>query len=155
MATPVHNDLKKITIYTDGACSYNPGPGGWGAVLIYGGHRKEISGFMPNTTNNKMELLAAVEALKALKTPCAVDLYSDSAYLINAWKQGWLNNWQKNGWKTSKKQPVENQDLWQELLRLAKIHKVNWIKVKGHSDNVENNRCDEMARQAIADNAEK
>ena len=145
--------MKKVTIYTDGACSGNPGPGGWGAVLMYGSHRKELSGYAAETTNNRMELLAAVEALKALKSPCKVDLYSDSAYLVNAWKQHWLDGWQKNGWKNSKKEPVQNQDLWQELLRLAKIHQVNWIKVKGHSDNVENNRCDEMARQAIADNA--
>ncbi|MGI5825328.1 MAG: ribonuclease HI [Bacillota bacterium] len=144
--------MKKIVIYTDGACSCNPGPGGWGAVLLYGRHRRELSGFMPDTTNNKMELLAAVEALKALKSPCIVDLYSDSAYLVNAWKQHWLDNWQRNGWKNAKKQPVENQELWQELLRLAKIHKVNWIKVKGHSDNEENNRCDELARKAISDN---
>ena len=141
---------KKIVIYTDGACSGNPGPGGWGAVLLYGSHRKELSGFVPDTTNNKMELLAAVEALRALKVPCQVELYSDSAYLINAWKQGWLANWQKNGWKNAKKQPVENQELWQELLRLARIHQVSWIKVKGHSDNKENNRCDEMARRQIA-----
>jgi ribonuclease HI len=145
-------EMKKIVIYTDGACSCNPGPGGWGAVLLYGRHRRELSGFMPDTTNNKMELLAAVEALKALKSPCIVDLYSDSAYLVNAWKQHWLDNWQRNGWKNAKKQPVENQELWQELLRLAKIHKVNWIKVKGHSDNEENNRCDELARKAISDN---
>lgn len=141
---------KKITIYTDGACSGNPGPGGWGAVLLYGSHRKELSGFVPDTTNNKMELLAAVEALRALKVPCQVELYSDSAYLINAWKQGWLENWQKNGWKNAKKQPVENQELWQELLRLTQIHQVRWLKVKGHSDNKENNRCDEMARRQIA-----
>ncbi len=141
---------KKIVIYTDGACSGNPGPGGWGAVLLYGPHRKELSGFVAETTNNKMELLAAVEALRMLKVPCQVELYSDSAYLINAWKQGWLANWQKNGWKNAKKQPVENQELWQELLRLARIHQVSWIKVKGHSDNEENNRCDEMARQQIA-----
>lgn len=143
---------RQVTIYTDGACSYNPGPGGWGAVLLYNGHRKEMSGFMPDTTNNKMELLAAVEALKALKYPCKVELYSDSAYLINAWKQNWLDKWQKNGWRNSKKQPVENQNLWKELLQLAKTHDINWIKVKGHSDNVENNRCDELARQAIEKN---
>lgn len=144
--------MKQVTIYTDGACSGNPGPGGWGAVLMYGGHRKEMSGFDADTTNNRMELLAAVEALKALKSPCRVDLYSDSAYLVNAWKQRWLDSWQKNNWKNSQKQDVVNQDLWQELLRLAAIHQVNWIKVKGHSDNVENNRCDELARQAISDN---
>lgn len=144
---------RQVIIYTDGACSYNPGPGGWGAVLLYNGHRKEMSGFMPDTTNNKMELLAAVEALKALKYPCKVELYSDSAYLINAWKQNWLDNWQKNGWRNSKKQPVENQNLWKELLQLANTHDINWIKVKGHSDNVENNRCDELARQAIEKNA--
>lgn len=145
--------MKEVTVYTDGACSGNPGPGGWGAVLIYAGYRKEMSGFAAETTNNRMELLAAVEALRALKEPCRVDLYSDSAYLVNAWQQRWLESWQQNGWKNAQKQPVLNQDLWRELLRLAAIHEVNWIKVKGHSDNAENNRCDELARQAISDNA--
>ena len=141
--------MKQVTIYTDGACSGNPGPGGWGAVLLYGQSRKEISGFEPNTTNNRMELLAAVKALDCLKYPCAVDLYSDSAYLINAWNKGWVAKWQKNGWQTSKKQAVENQDLWGLLLKHCSQHQINWHKVAGHADNIENNRCDELARLAI------
>ncbi len=140
---------KQIIIYTDGACSGNPGPGGFGAVLLFGGHRKELSGAESHTTNQRMELKAAIAALAALKEPCQVDLYSDSAYLVNAWQQNWLTNWQKNGWKNAKKQPVENQDLWQQLLALADIHTVTWHKVKGHADNAENNRCDELAREAI------
>lgn len=142
--------MKEVTIYTDGACSGNPGPGGWGAVLIYGDKRKEISGGEPSTTNQRMEITAAISALRALKEPCRVHLYSDSAYLVNAFRQGWLANWQRNGWLTAKKQPVENQDLWRELLRVASRHQVEWLKVKGHSDNPENNRCDELARAAIA-----
>lgn len=137
--------MKNVVIYTDGACSGNPGPGGWGVVLQYGKAMKEMSGFDANTTNNRMELLAAIKGLSALKEPCVVDLFSDSAYLVNAWEKGWLNGWQKNGWKTSQKKPVENQDLWQELLRLAGVHRVTWHKVKGHADNRWNNRCDELA----------
>lgn len=142
--------VKEVTIYTDGACSGNPGPGGWGAVLLYGENRKELSGGENSTTNQRMELQAAIAALSALKESCQVALYSDSAYLINAWQQKWLDNWQRNGWKNAKKQPVENQDLWKKLLTLAKIHTITWYKVKGHADNVENNRCDELARQAIS-----
>ncbi|GEA16505.1 ribonuclease H [Moorella sp. E308F] len=141
--------MKEVTIYTDGACSGNPGPGGWGAVLIYGDKRKEISGAEAHTTNQRMEISAAIAALKALKEPCRVLLYSDSAYLVNAFRQGWLDRWQRNGWLTAKKEPVENQDLWRELLQLASRHQVEWLKVKGHSDNAENNRCDELARAAI------
>lgn len=141
--------MKEVTVYTDGACSGNPGPGGWGAILMYGGHQKEISGYVAETTNNRMELTAAIEALKILKEPCEVALYSDSAYLVNAFQQNWLGKWQKNGWRNSQKQPVENQDLWQELLHLADRHRVNWVKVKGHSDNEYNNRCDELARGEI------
>lgn len=144
--------MKEIIIYTDGACSGNPGPGGWGAVLMYGEQKKEISGYDANTTNNRMELIAAVEALKTLKEPCRVKLSSDSAYLVNAFKQRWLDGWQRNGWKNSKKEPVVNQDLWQELLSLAKTHQVEWIKVKGHADNEYNNRCDELARNEITKN---
>lgn len=140
--------MKKVMIYTDGACSGNPGPGGWGAVLLYGENRKEITGGEPYTTNQRMELAAALYALSTLKEPCVVDLYSDSAYLINAWKQGWLINWQRNSWKNAKKQPVENQDLWQALLKQSQIHQINWHKVAGHADNQENNRCDELARAA-------
>lgn len=141
--------MKHIEIYTDGACSGNPGPGGWGAVLFYGENRKEFSGGEPATTNNRMELTAAIEALRMLKEPCSVKLYSDSAYLINCFQQGWIKNWQRNGWKNSKKEPVENQDLWKRLLVLMETHAVEYIKVKGHSDNVWNNRCDELAREAI------
>ncbi len=142
--------MKEVTIYTDGACSGNPGPGGWGAVLMYGEHRKEISGGDAHTTNNRMELTGPIEALELLKQPCKVRLYSDSAYLVNAFNQHWIANWQRNGWQTSQKKPVENKELWQRLLELCRIHEVEFIKVKGHADNAENNRCDELARAAIA-----
>ena len=141
--------MEKVTIYTDGACSGNPGPGGWAAVLIYNENRKEISGGKKETTNNIMELTAVIEALKLLKYPCEVDLYSDSAYVVNGFNQGWIYNWKKNNWKTSSKEPVKNKELWQELYSLTKEHDVTFIKVKGHSDNEYNNRCDEMARKAI------
>lgn len=141
--------MEKVIIYTDGACSGNPGPGGWGTILIYRENKKEISGGQNNTTNNIMELTAVIEGLKLLKFPCEVDLYSDSAYVINAFKQGWIYNWIKNDWKTSGKEPVKNKEIWQKLYELTKIHKVNFIKVKGHSDNKYNNRCDELARNAI------
>jgi len=141
--------MTKVIIYTDGACSGNPGPGGWGAVLTCDTKEKELSGGERNTTNQRMELTAAVAALSALKRPCEVELYSDSAYLINGFRQGWLVNWQKNGWLNSKKQPVENQDLWKELLRLSQIHKVEWMKVKGHCGVEYNERCDQLARAAI------
>lgn len=141
--------MKNISIYTDGACSGNPGVGGWGAVLIYNGTKREISGYSPETTNNVMEISAAVEALELLKEPCLVELYSDSAYLVNAFNQKWIENWQKNGWKTSSKELVKNKELWEELIKLSKIHKLKFIKVKGHSDNELNNRCDEMARAKI------
>ena len=141
--------MEKVTIYTDGACSGNPGPGGWGAILMHEQKQKEISGGKEETTNNVMELTAVIEALKQLKYPCEVDLYSDSAYVVNAFNQGWITNWVKNHWKTAGKEPVKNQELWQELYELTKVHKVNFIKVKGHSDNEYNNRCDELARNAI------
>ena len=143
-------ELKKVTIYTDGACSGNPGAGGWGAVLFYGNIKKEISGYDAITTNNKMELTAAIEALNKLKVPCEVDLYSDSAYLINGFNEGWVNNWMLNGFRNAKKKPVENAELWQELINLNSAHKITWIKVKGHADNVYNNRCDELATGEIA-----
>jgi ribonuclease HI len=147
LATATNNEgfLPGVVIYTDGACSGNPGPGGWGAVLMFGKHKREMSGFEDNTTNNRMELMAAIVALEALNKPCLVDLYSDSAYLINAWEKGWLKSWQKNGWRNSQKKPVENQDLWQRLLAVCAKHRVTWHKVKGHADNPWNNRCDEMA----------
>ena len=141
--------MKKVMIYTDGACSGNPGPGGWAAVLSYGEHSMEISGFEAHTTNNRMELTAPIRALAKLNAPCEVELYSDSSYLINAFTKGWLASWQKRSWIKSDKKPVENQDLWQELLKLTAIHKVKWIKVRGHADNPLNNRCDELARAAI------
>ena len=141
--------MEEITIYTDGACSGNPGPGGWGAILMYKDSKKEISGGNKNTTNNIMEMTAVIEALKLLKHPCKVKLYSDSAYVVNAFLQNWTKNWIKNNWKTSDKKDVKNKELWQELIELTKIHNVTFIKVKGHSDNEYNNRCDELARAAI------
>lgn len=141
--------MKAIEIYTDGACSGNPGPGGWGVVLLYQGNKKELSGYQPETTNNRMELFAAIQGLAALREPCEVTLYSDSSYLINAFEKHWLDNWQRNGWKTSSKSPVENQDLWKLLLLHVKNHRVRFVKVKGHSGNAYNNRCDEMAVAAI------
>ena len=140
---------EKVIIYTDGACSGNPGPGGWGAILMYKSAKKEISGGMKNTTNNIMEITAVIEALKCLKNECKATVYSDSAYTVNAFKQGWIYNWMKNGWKTANKEPVKNKELWQELYDLTKKHKVEFIKVKGHADNEFNNRCDEMARNEI------
>lgn len=141
--------MQKVTIYTDGACSGNPGPGGWAAVLIYGEHKKEISGGCKDTTNNIMELTAILEALKVLKTECEVELYSDSAYSVNAFNQGWIYNWIKKGWKTADGKEVKNKEIWQEIYRLTKKHKVNFNKVKGHSDVELNNRCDELARAEI------
>ena len=127
----------------------NPGPGGWGAILMYGNHKKEISGANPNTTNNIMELTAVVEALKLIKFPCSIKVYSDSAYVINRFTQGWIYNWMKKGWKTADGSPVKNKELWQTLYQFTQIHKIEFIKVKGHSDNEYNNRCDELARNAI------
>ncbi|MDW7651165.1 MAG: ribonuclease HI [Bacillota bacterium] len=141
--------MKTVTVYTDGACSGNPGPGGWGAVLQYGGHEKEISGGEKNTTNQRMEMQAAISALEHLKEPCHVRLHSDSAYLINAFNQRWFDKWLRNGWQNSKKQPVENRDLWEQLLELAGKHKVEWVKVRGHADDELNNRCDKLAREAV------
>lgn len=141
--------MKEVIIYTDGACSGNPGPGGWGAVLMCDGRKKEISGACPNTTNNIMEITAVLEALKCLKVECNVKVYSDSAYVVNAFNQGWIYNWRKNNWKTSGKEPVKNRELWEELYDLTKKHKVEFIKVKGHSDNEYNNRCDFLATSAI------
>ena len=141
--------MEKVVIYTDGACSGNPGPGGCGTILMYKGTKKEISGAKNNTTNNVMELTAALEGLKMLKFPCEVELYSDSAYLVNGFLQGWIYNWQKNNWKTSNKEPVKNKEIWQEIYKLTQVHEVKFIKVKGHADNEFNNRCDELARNAI------
>ena len=141
-----------VTIYTDGACSGNPGAGGWGAILMHGDKKKEFSGFDPETTNNKMELTAVIEALKKLKKPCKVQLYSDSAYVVNALTLGWLENWKNNGWRGSDKKPVKNIELWEELDCLLLLHDVEFIKVKGHADNEYNNRCDALATGEIAKN---
>lgn len=141
--------MKKVDIYTDGACSGNPGKGGWGAILIYNGVEKEISGNAPETTNNRMELLAIISALRALKESCEVTLYSDSAYSLDPFNKGWIYDWQKNNWKNSSKQEVKNTDLWLALLLEVKKHKITWIKVKGHADNEYNNKCDSIARKAI------
>ncbi len=141
--------MKKVILYTDGACSGNPGPGGWGAVLMYGELKKEISGAEENTTNNRMEITAVVQGLSMLKYPCEVDVYSDSAYTVNAFSQHWLDGWKRNGWKKSDGKDVLNKDLWQKLDELCKIHKVSFIKVKGHADNEYNNRCDALATGAI------
>ena len=137
--------MKEIEIYTDGACSGNPGPGGWGAILMYKGAQKEMSGGAGETTNNRMELTAVIEALKALKEPCTVQLYSDSKYVIDALSKGWARGWKAKGWIKSDKKPALNPDLWDELLKLCDVHQVNCHWVKGHADNKYNSRCDEMA----------
>ncbi|NLT11445.1 MAG: ribonuclease HI [Clostridiaceae bacterium] len=134
-----------VDVYTDGACSGNPGPGGWAAVIVFGQIEKEISGGEALTTNNRMELMAAIEALKQLNKPCRVRLHSDSAYLINAFTQGWIDSWKRNGWKNSTRQTVSNIDLWQQLDALSAKHKIEWIKVKGHSGHEYNERCDVLA----------
>ena len=141
--------MEEIIIYTDGACSGNPGPGGWGAVLMFGDYKKEISGGDKSTTNNIMELTAVVEALRIVKHPCKIKLYSDSAYVTNGFLQGWIYNWIKKNWKTADGKPVKNKELWEELYSFTKIHEIEFIKVKGHADNEYNNRCDELARGAI------
>lgn len=141
--------MKKVIIYTDGACSVNPGPGGWGCVLIYNGVEKEFSGFEDNTTNNRMEMRAVIEALSRLKEHCEVDLYSDSAYVINAFKQKWVVNWVANNWHTADKKPVKNDDLWRKILEFCEQHKIHWHKVKGHSTDKYNNICDSLARGEV------
>ena len=140
--------MKDIVLYTDGACSGNPGKGGWGAILFYGDKKKEISGGEKETTNNRMELTAVIKGLEALKESCNVEVYSDSAYVVNAFLQNWVGNWQNNAWKTSKGK-VLNVDLWQRLIDLTNKHNVSWHKVKGHADNAYNNRCDALARGEI------
>ncbi len=134
-----------VEIYTDGACSGNPGPGGYGVILRYGQKEKELSAGFRLTTNNRMELLAAVKALEALKRPCKVKLYSDSKYLVDALKLGWVQKWQKAGWMRNRTEPAKNPDLWQRLLQLLQVHQVEWFWVKGHSQNPWNNRCDQLA----------
>ncbi len=138
--------MEEITLYTDGACSGNPGPGGWGSILILGENRKEISGGSKDTTNNIMELTAVIEGLKMLKRPCKVQVYSDSAYVVNGFNQKWIYGWMKKNWKNASGEPVKNKELWQELYNLTQIHEVTFNKVKGHADNELNNRCDELAR---------
>ena len=145
--------MKNVEIYTDGACSGNPGSGGYCAILIFNGIEKIISGGESETTNNRMELLAVIEGLKALKEPCNVTLYSDSQYVVNAINQKWIDGWQVNGWRNSAKDAVKNVELWKSLLKLLAIHKVEFIKVKGHSDNEYNNRCDKIAREIYKKNS--
>ena len=137
--------MKTVTIYTDGACSGNPGPGGWGAILMFGRHKKELSGGEAQTTNNRMELTAVIRALEQLKEPCAVELYSDSKYIIDALSLGWARSWQAKGWRKADKKPALNPDLWQRLLELCETHAVTCHWVKGHAENEYNNRCDELA----------
>lgn len=145
------NIKKQVTLYTDGACSGNPGIGGYGGILIYGEIKKEYSGGEQTTTNNRMEVTAVIEGLKMLKYPCRVEVYSDSAYTVNAFLNGWVYAWKKNGWRKTDKKAVLNVDLWEELLSLVAVHEVTFHKVAGHSDNALNNRCDELARGAIVE----
>ena len=141
--------MEEIIIYTDGACSGNPGDGGWACVLIYKDSRKELSGGLKDTTNNIMEMTAVIKGLEALKRPCNVNIYSDSSYVVNSFEKGWIYNWMKNGWRTADKKDVKNKELWIKLYELTQIHNVTFNKVKGHSDVELNNRCDELARAAI------
>ena len=137
--------MKQVSIYTDGACSGNPGPGGWGAILEWNGREKELSGGERETTNNRMELSGVIFALSALKEPCAVDLYTDSKYVFDAVDKGWVYTWRKNGWRKADKKPALNVDLWERLLPLLETHRVTWHWVKGHAENEKNNRCDALA----------
>ena len=137
--------MKTVTLYTDGACSGNPGPGGWGAILEYMGVEKEFSGGEAQTTNNRMELTAVIEGLKKLKEPCVVELYSDSKYVIDALEKGWAKSWQSRGWRKADKKPALNPDLWEQLLELERVHTLHYHWVKGHADNPKNNRCDQLA----------
>ena len=137
--------MKQVSIYTDGACSGNPGPGGWGAILEWNGREKELSGGERETTNNRMELSGVIFALSALKEPCAVDLYTDSKYVFDAVDKGWVYAWRKNGWRKADKKPALNVDLWERLLPLLETHRVTWHWVKGHAENEKNNRCDALA----------
>nr|AJO70730.1 ancestral ribonuclease H AncA [synthetic construct] len=139
--------MKKVELYTDGACLGNPGPGGWAAILRYGEHEKELSGGEAQTTNNRMELTAAIEGLRALKEPCQVELYTDSQY-VRKGITTWIDGWKRNGWKTASKKPVKNQDLWQALDEAVQRHQVTWHWVKGHAGHPENERCDQLARRA-------
>ena len=136
---------KTVTLYTDGACSGNPGPGGWGAILMFGGHRRELSGGDDHTTNNRMELMGVIEGLQALKEPCVVELYTDSKYVADGLQKGWAKGWRAKGWKKSDGKPALNVDLWERLLELSEAHALRIHWVKGHADNEFNNRCDELA----------
>ena len=138
-------ERKKVILYTDGACSGNPGPGGYGAILIYKGIEKEISGGELNTTNNKMEIMAVIKGLESIKEACDVTVYSDSAYVVNTIQKGWIYSWQKNNWIKSDRSVVKNIDLWKKMLEYMKIHNITFVKVKGHADNEYNNRCDRLA----------
>ncbi len=142
---------KQVILYTDGACSGNPGLGGYGGILIYGEIQREYSGAETQTTNNRMEIMAVIVGLKRLKYPCKVDVYSDSAYTVNAFLEGWIYAWKKKGWKKADGKPVLNSDLWEELYSLTQTHEVTFHKVAGHADNALNNRCDELARGAITE----
>jgi ribonuclease HI len=142
--------MRRVTIFTDGACAGNPGPGGWAAILIAGAHRREMSGYEPSTTNNRMEIMAAIEALRALRAPAEVDLHTDSQYLRNGMLT-WLARWKSNGWRTADRKPVKNDDLWRALDALAQTHAVRWHWVRGHDGHPENERCDELANAAIHD----
>ncbi|MDE6075195.1 MAG: ribonuclease HI [Clostridia bacterium] len=141
--------MKQVILYTDGACSGNPGIGGWGAVLMFKGFEKRISGAEESTTNNRMELFAVIRGLECLKEPCEVTVYSDSAYTVNAFNNGWIYGWEKDGWKKADNKQVLNTDLWQRLLALTRTHSVKFVKVKGHADNEYNNICDKLATDAI------
>ena len=143
-----NNKKKTVIVFTDGACSGNPGPGGWGVLLQWNGEEKEITGGESHTTNNRMEMRAVIEALNAINQPCHVKIHSDSALIVNAFEQGWIDGWLKRDWKKANKKPVENRDLWEEMLTAMQPHEVEWIKVKGHSDNVRNNRVDALAVEA-------
>lgn len=140
--------MKKVAVYTDGACRGNPGPGGWGAVLLFGTHSKELCGGEPETTNNRMEMTAAIRALEALREPCSVDLYTDSKYLRSGITE-WLPNWRQRGWRTASRKPVKNQDLWEALVAATERHDVKWHWVKGHAGHPENERADELANRGL------
>lgn len=140
--------MKKIELFCDGACSGNPGPGGWGAILRFNGSEKELSGSESETTNNRMELLGCISALQSLKEGCHVTVHTDSQYLANAFQKGWLEKWQKNGWKTASKDPVKNRELWEVLIKLSKIHQLDWVWIRGHAGHPENERCDSLAVSA-------
>jgi ribonuclease HI len=142
--------LNRVIIHTDGGCKGNPGPGGYGAILVAGRHRKELSAGFRHTTNNRMELRAAIAALELLRQPCEITLHSDSKYLIDAMTKNWIGGWQKRSWQTADKKPVKNKDLWMRLVTVASAHKIDWRWVKGHAGHVDNERCDELANIAVA-----